>query len=81
MRSKRRHDEAVIQAEVRRLAAALRPYRILRREALERAAHADRWSRQGFEQALAEGVKRGAIEQLPLGFYREAGDDDVTGGA
>lgn len=64
-----RHDEAVIQAEVRRLAQALRPFGVLSRDALERAAGAEHWHEGGFDGALSEAVKTGAIERRPLGFY------------
>lgn len=37
-----RHDEAVIQAEVRRLARTLRPYGALRRDALEEVVGQER---------------------------------------
>lgn len=57
----RRHDEAVIQAEVRRLARALRPYGVLHREALEQAAGASRWHDGGFDSALAIAVRSGVV--------------------
>ncbi|HET6867941.1 MAG TPA: hypothetical protein VFH80_18655 [Solirubrobacteraceae bacterium] len=40
-RHRRRHEDAVIQAEVRRLARALAPYRVLQEDTLRRAARAD----------------------------------------
>lgn len=67
-----RHDEAVIQAEVRRLARALRPYGVLHREALECAAGAWRWQEGGFDRALGAAVQSGVIEPLPADFYRSA---------
>jgi hypothetical protein len=67
-----RHEQAVIQAEVRRLARCLKPYRILHRDALERACGAEKWHEGGFERALQEAVKAGAVQSLPGGFYREA---------
>lgn len=70
-----RYDEAVIQAEVRRLASALRPYRILSRDSLQREAGAGHWSDSGFDRALTEAVHDGAIKQLPFGFYRWVDDD------
>lgn len=70
-----RHEEAVIQAEVRRLARTLKPYRILHRDALERACGAEKWHEGGFDRALLEAVKAGALEALPGGFYRDAEDD------
>lgn len=69
-RRARRHDSAVIQAEVRRLARALRPYGVLHRDALERSVGAERWREGGFDSALWAAVRSGAIEPLPAGFYR-----------
>lgn len=66
----KRHSEAVIQAEVRRLARALRPYGVLHRNALERAAGAERWHEGSFDRALSRAVGSGAIERLPAGFLR-----------
>ena len=40
-RQRRRHENAVIQAEVRRLARALAPYRALQADTLRRTAGAD----------------------------------------
>ena len=70
-RAAQRHDVAVIQAEVRRLQRALRPFGVLRRDALERASGASDWRQGGYDAALAAAVKCGAIEQRPFGFYRE----------
>lgn len=67
-----RHDQAVIQAEVRRLASCLKPYRILHRDALERACGSENWHEGAFERALKEAVRAGAVEPLPGGFYRDA---------
>lgn len=66
----RRHSEAVIQAEVRRLGRALRPYGVLHRNALERVAGAERWHEGSFDRALSRAVGSGAIERLPAGFLR-----------
>jgi|GEM_PF-7102950 len=68
-----RHEQAVIQAEARRLARALAPYRVLPRQTLERVAGASRWHDGGFDSALAAAVRAGEIEELPSGFYRECG--------
>jgi hypothetical protein len=65
-----RHDEAIIQAEVRRLARALRPFGVLHRDALEQAADARRWHEGGFDSALETAVRGGAVQRLPAGFYR-----------
>ena len=64
-----RHDEAVIQAEVRRLALALAPFGVLGREALAREVGAERWREGTFEQAVSVAVKTGVIQKLPGGFY------------
>ncbi len=69
-RTKTRHDEAVIQAEVRRLASALGPYGVLRRHALASAAGAMQWREGAFERALRTAVSSGAIEPLPEDFYK-----------
>lgn len=55
-----RHDEAVIQAEVRRLARVLRPLGVLRRDALVRAAGSMQSQKSGSVGALsaAEGLER-----------------------
>jgi hypothetical protein len=66
-----RHDAAVVQAEARRLALALAPYRVLRKKTLEQVSGASRWHEGGFDQALCEAVRRGMIQRLPSGFYRE----------
>ncbi len=69
-----RHDEAVIQAEVRRLARALAPYGVLHRNALKQSAGAEHWHEGTFETALAAGVRSGSLERLPAGFYRVSRD-------
>lgn len=68
-----RHEQAVIRAEMRRLARALEPYRILPRDALKRAAGAANWHEGGFGRALGAAVREGEVEPLPGGFYRAAG--------
>lgn len=65
----RRH-QAVIQAEVRRLARTVSSYRILHRDALERACGAEKWHEGSFESALHEAIRAGTLEPLPGGFYR-----------
>jgi hypothetical protein len=61
----RRHDEAVIQAEVRRLARALQPFGVLPRDSLKRVAGAAKWREGGFDRAIAAELRAGAIERLP----------------
>lgn len=57
----RRHDQAVIQAEVRRLARALRPYRVRQRDALKRNAGAAYWTDRVSDRA-DPGINRAATE-------------------
>jgi hypothetical protein len=64
------HESAVVDAEIRRLVHALRPYGVLRRDVLARAANVETWHEAGFERALRIAVAEHEIEELPLGFYR-----------
>lgn len=66
-----RHEQAVVRAEMRRLAKALRPYGILHRNALQEACGAQKWHEGGFDRALREAVRHGLLEPLPGGFYRD----------
>ena len=50
-RHRRRHADAVIQAEVRQLARALAPYRMLQEDTLPRMAGAGSWHDVGLETA------------------------------
>jgi hypothetical protein len=68
-RSLTEHERAVRSAEIRRLVAALRPFGVLRRDALAQAAGAMRWHESDFELALGAAVEAGEIHELPLGFY------------
>lgn len=63
------HEQAVLDAEVRRLVRALGPYRVLPREALEREAKASSWHEADFDRALQAAVDEGKIAELPFGFY------------
>lgn len=65
-----RHDQAVLQAEIRCLKHALAPFGVLNRDALEREARASRWHDGTFERALEAAVAVGDIEPLAFGFYR-----------
>jgi hypothetical protein len=64
------HERAVVDAEVRRLVCALRPFGVLRRDALSRVACARNWHEGSFERALRAAIADGEIEELALGFYR-----------
>ncbi len=68
---RRRHETAVVQAEARRLALALAPFRVLSKPALARVARTARWREGGYDRALNAAVRAGMIERLPTGFYRE----------
>ncbi len=78
--SEARHELAVVGAEVRRLVNALRPYGVLRRNALKRIAGAAKWHEASFERALSAAVEAGEIEQLPLGFYAAPREPDKQSG-
>jgi hypothetical protein len=67
----RRHHQAVIQAEVRRLLYAIGPYRVLSRDRLSQITHAERWHEGGLDSALRAAVDEGVLERLPLGYYRD----------
>jgi hypothetical protein len=67
---RRRHEEAVVQAEVRRLARALAPYGVLHHDTLESFAGARHWHASGFDDALSAAVRAGAIRRLGCGYYR-----------
>jgi hypothetical protein len=66
---RRRHEEAVIQAEIRRLARALAPYGVLHHDTLEQFAGAQHWH-SGFDDALSAAVRAGEIKRLGCGYYR-----------
>lgn len=70
-RRRARHDEAIIQAEVNRLARAIQPFGVMRRESLQKAAGAEHWHDGGFDTALEAAADAGVLTALPLGFYRD----------
>lgn len=67
-----RHDNAVIQAEVRRLARAIAPFGVLHHDSLRDLVDAGRWNEGGFEAALTAAVREGVVDPLPGNFYRDA---------
>lgn len=69
-RDPRHHDEAVVQAEARRLTRALAPYGILTERDLARLTQATKWHQGCFERALSAALRNGSIERLPAGFVR-----------
>jgi hypothetical protein len=68
---RRRHEQALIQAEVRRLMHAIGPFGVLRRDALARAAGAEHWPGR-FDQALQAAVDQGRLEARPFDYYSDA---------
>jgi hypothetical protein len=70
----RRHHDAVVQAEVRRLLRAIGPYRVLSRDTLSHITHAERWSEGGLDGALRAAVEEGVLAPLPFGYYRDRTD-------
>jgi hypothetical protein len=70
-RRARRHEQAVVSAEVRRLVRAIRPYGVLNRQMLARVAGAAKWRDGGFDAALSAAVRSGALERRPFDFYSE----------
>jgi len=64
-----RHEEAILNAEVKRLVHALAPFGVLRRDVLAREVGASSWHEPVFEQALRAAVASGKIHKLPQGFY------------
>jgi hypothetical protein len=73
--SDRRHDERLIHAGAVRLAHAIRPFRVLQKDALQQVAGAARWHAVAFQQALDAAVAHGLLEPLPFGFYQERSRD------
>jgi hypothetical protein len=67
-----RHDNAVIQAEVRRLARTIAPFGVLHHDSLRELANAAHWNEGGFEASLSAAVREGVIDPLPGNFYRDA---------
>lgn len=66
------HQDAVSQAEAKRVVRALAPFGILSREALEHECRAGTWHDGGFTAALRAAINAGLIVELPGGFYRDA---------
>jgi hypothetical protein len=63
------HQQAVLNAEVKRLVNALAPFGVLHRDALEHKARADCWHEPKFDEALRAAITAGKIHKLPMGFY------------
>ncbi len=63
------HEQAVIQAEVGRLVHAIRPFGMLHRDTLARAAGAEHWRKGRLDLALRAAVEQGRLEKRPLGYY------------
>ncbi len=73
-----RHDDAVIQAEVRALVRELRPDGVPRKDALVQPARTSSWHSDSFEDALSAAVRTGALEPLALDFYRHPEMHDLA---
>lgn len=73
--SDRRHEETLIHAGAVRLAHAIRPFRVLQKDALQQVAGAAHWHAVAFQQALDAAVEQGLLEPLPFGFYQESSPD------
>src|SRR5579872_6814752 len=75
------HERAVLAAQARLLARALRPVRRLSRPVLKRLARARGWREGCFDLALHAAVQMELIELLPLGFCRCGRTGEASGGA
>lgn len=62
------HRARVIAAEVRRLQLRLLAIGPMPRDKLAKSCGADHWREGTFEEAIREGVRLGALRQLPLGW-------------
>jgi hypothetical protein len=62
------HRATVIAAEVRRLERHLLAIGPMPREKLAESCNSGRWREGTFEEAIQEGVRRGTLRQLPLGW-------------
>ena len=63
------HEQAIIQAEVGRLVHAIRPFGMLHRDTLARAAGAEHWRKGRLDLALRTAVEQGRLEKRPLDYY------------
>jgi hypothetical protein len=69
MPAARSHQDAVVAAEVRLLVERLMPFGVLHRDELARRVGADLWRSGTFEEALAAGVRGGALRVLGRGSF------------
>jgi hypothetical protein len=67
-RPRRRHEAAVLDAQVRLSERELAPFGVLTREELADRADASLWHSGTFEGALRAGARRRLIRLLPGGF-------------
>jgi hypothetical protein len=67
VRPRRRHDDVVMNAEVRLLAQTLEPFGMLSREELARRTDAYAWGAGTFEEALRQAVARRVVRIAPDG--------------
>ena len=71
-RDGRANENAVIQAEIRRLVSAIRPFGVFNKDALAHKARAEHWREGGLDRALNASVDEGLLEDRPFGFYNES---------
>jgi hypothetical protein len=67
-RRRKRRDEAIQSAEVRRLVRVLRALGPLPRASLARISRANRWREGCFDVAVSKGVRSGQLRRLPFDF-------------
>jgi predicted AAA+ superfamily ATPase len=63
-----RHEELVLDAELRRLVRELYTIGPMPRSMLARSCHAYRWREGSFDEAVQEGIRRGVLARLPFDF-------------
>lgn len=68
-RAEAQRKDALLQAEVRQLMRAIRPFGVLNHDALARACRAHLWRSGRFEDALRAAVREGRLRPLGFGFY------------
>jgi hypothetical protein len=67
-----RRERALNRAGAVRLVRAIRPFGVLRRDALAQVAGAGRWPAGAFQGALDAALELGLLEHVAFGFYQES---------